>query len=294
MTNNFNANKPKYNQPQLSPEEWAAKKQAEKDSVYQMIDDTAMEISSSPEKFKGFLDTQARMDRYSAANALLIYKQLPTATQLKDFSDWTADNIKINKGSKSVSILEPVEYTKKDGTPGISYNVKKVFDVSQTNGNRIPAPTANRDPHKLAVMMLDSAPVNVETVDNLPYENMGAFYDNNKQTLFMKKGVGDSVAICQCIAQELGHAKLAINSEAYSRKDRGFEAVCVGYMLCKKYGVDTQNFNISNLDEFKGKEPKEIRAKLSKIRTAMSEIHSRVSEEIYRKSQERSNDRGSR
>ena len=33
MTNNFKANKSGYNQPQLSPEEWAAKKQAEKDAV---------------------------------------------------------------------------------------------------------------------------------------------------------------------------------------------------------------------------------------------------------------------
>ena len=41
MTNNFKPNKGGYRQPQLSPEEWKAKKQAEKDAVYQMIDDTA-------------------------------------------------------------------------------------------------------------------------------------------------------------------------------------------------------------------------------------------------------------
>ena len=44
--------------------------------------------------------------------------------------------MKIQKGAKSISILEPVEYAKKDGTTGISYNVKKVFDVSQTNGKK--------------------------------------------------------------------------------------------------------------------------------------------------------------
>lgn len=37
MTNNFKPNKGGYRQPQLSPEEWKAKKQAEKDAVYQMI-----------------------------------------------------------------------------------------------------------------------------------------------------------------------------------------------------------------------------------------------------------------
>ena len=294
MTNDFKASKGGYNKPQLTPEQWAEKKQAEKDAVYKLIDDTAVEVTSSPDKFKAFLDTQARMDRYSAANALLIYKQVPEATQLKDFDDWTKEGVKINKGSKSISILEPVEYTKKDGTPGVSYNVKKVFDVSQTNGKRIPAPTLNRDPQKLVPMMLDSAPVAIETVDELPYDNMGALYDNESQAILVKRGIGDSVAICQCVAQELGHAQLAVNSEAYSRKDCGFDAVCVGYMLCKKYGVDTQNFNISNLDSFKNKEPKAIRDELTKVRGAMNEIHSRVSDEMYRKSQEKSKDRGAR
>ena len=91
----------------------------------QMADETAMGIVASPEKFKAFLDTQSRLDRYSAVNALLIFKQLPEASQLKNFDDWSKDNIKITKGAKSISILEPVEYAKRDGTTGISYNVKK-------------------------------------------------------------------------------------------------------------------------------------------------------------------------
>ena len=65
---------------------------------------------------------------------------------LKDFDDWGKDNVKITKGAKSISILEPVEYTRADGSPGISYNVKKVFDVTQTNGRKAPAVSTNRDP----------------------------------------------------------------------------------------------------------------------------------------------------
>ena len=295
MTNNFKPNKGGYRQPQLSPEEWKAKKQAEKDAVYQMIDDTATAIVQDGEKFRGFLDTQARLDRYSAANAPLIYNQYPKATQLKDCGDWAEEKVSINKGAKSISILEPVEYTKADGTPGVSYNVKKVFDVSQTKGRQTPAPTVNRDPQALVAVMIDTSPVIVEGAPELPHPQMGAFYDNEKQTLFVKKDIGDSVALCQCVAQELGYAQLSIDSDSYSRKDMGFQAMCVGYMLCKKYGVDTKNFAINRIpEEWKNKEPKEIRAELSKTRTAMNEIHSRVSEEMYRQKQERSKDRDSR
>lgn len=291
MTNDFKPRQAGGNQPKLSKEEYAEKKKAEKERVYQMVDETAMQIVSDPEKFKAFLDTQSRMDRYSAANALLIYNQLPEATQLKEFTDWGKDNVKIVKGAKSISILEPVEYTRKDGTNGVSYNVKKMFDVSQTNGRQTPAVSANRDPKALITTMLDASPVQVEATNELPYPNMAAFYNNEKQILYVKRNVGDSVAVAQCVAQELGHAQLSINSDTYSRRDMGFQAVCIGYMLCKKYGVDTQNFAINRIPEgLSSKEPKEIRAELSKTRNAMSEINSRISEELYRKKQERSKD----
>lgn len=219
MTNNFTPAKAGQQSKRLSKEEYAEKMKAEKEAVYQMADDTAKAIVSDPEKFKAFLDTQSRLDRYSAVNALLIFKQLPEASQLKNFDDWSKDNVKIQKGAKSISILEPVEYAKRDGTTGISYNVKKVFDVSQTNGKRPPAPTVNRDPKALITVMLDSSPVEVEATNELPYPNMAAFYNNEEQTLYVKRDVGDSVAVAQCVAQELGHAQLSINSDSYSRAD---------------------------------------------------------------------------
>ena len=189
MTNDFKPAKAGGNQPRLSKEEYAEKKRAEKEKVYQMIDDAAREIVSDPEKFKNFLDTQSRMDRYSAANALLIYSQYPQATQLKDFDDLGKDNVKITKGTKSISILEPVEYTRADSSPGISYNVKKVFDVTQTNGRKAPAVSANRDPKALITTMLDVSPVEVAATDELPYPNMAAFYNNEKQKQWKKTGI---------------------------------------------------------------------------------------------------------
>ena len=86
MTNNFTPAKAGGQRPRLSKEEYAEKMKAEKEAVYQMSDDAAKAIVSDPEKFKAFLDTQSRLDRYSAVNALLIFKQLPEASQLKNFT----------------------------------------------------------------------------------------------------------------------------------------------------------------------------------------------------------------
>ena len=182
--------------------------------------------------------------------------------------------------------------------PGISLKVGQTMNKydenyfnTQTNGRKAPAVSANRDPKALITTMLDVSPVEVASTDELPYPNMAAFYNNEKQTLYVKRNVGDSVAVAQCVAQELGHAQLSINSESYSRRDMGFQAVCIGFMLCKKYGVDTQNFAINRIPEgLASKEPKEIRAELSKTRNAMAEIHSHISDEMFRKKQERSKD----
>ena len=257
MTNDFkNKQSSGARPPRLSPEEYAAKKKAEKEAIYQLLDNTASEVVQSPEKFKTYLDVQSRMDRYTANNALLMYKQFPQASQIKEFDDWAAEGVKVNKGSKTFIILDPYEYTKKDGTIGIDFNLKRVLDVSQ---------------------------------NELPYPDMGAFYKNEDQTLYVKRDIGDSVALCQCVAQELGHAELSMNSEVYSRRDMGFQAVCIGYMLCKKYGVDTQNFAIDRIpDELKNKEPKDIKAELGKTQKAFKEITARVSDELYRQRAERS------
>ena len=277
---------------QLSPQEWAEKKQLEKESVYQLIDSTAEEISENPDKLKAFLDVQARMDKYSSANALLIYSQLPEATRLKDFAGWGEDNVRVKKGAKSISILEPVEYTKSDGSQGISYNVKKMFDVSQTNGKKQPAPTLNRDTDDIIAVMVDTAPVNVELIDEMPQPGMGAFYKNEDQTLYIQRGFDDSVKLVQNIAQELAFAQLSIQSDSYSRRDMGFKAVCVGYMVCKKLGVETKSFAVNRIPaDWKDMDAKAVRSELSQMRSALGEIATRVSDELYRQKQERTKDR---
>ena len=68
MTNDFkNKQSSGARPPRLSPEEYAAKKKAEKEAIYQLLDNTASEVVQSPEKFKAYLDVQSRMDRYTAS-----------------------------------------------------------------------------------------------------------------------------------------------------------------------------------------------------------------------------------
>ena len=52
-----------------NPQKYAENRKAEKERTYQMIDDTASEVSKSPDKLREFLDVQAKFDMYSAEDA---------------------------------------------------------------------------------------------------------------------------------------------------------------------------------------------------------------------------------
>ena len=84
---------------------WVEQKREEREAVYQMIDDAATAAVSSGEQFQLFLNVQARFDRYSASNVLLIAHQRPDATRLADFAAWKDVGVHIKKGESTINLL---------------------------------------------------------------------------------------------------------------------------------------------------------------------------------------------
>lgn len=253
-----------------------------------MNDDAANEVVASLGNYKMYLDTQARLDRYSAINTLLIFHQFPNATKLKSFEDWRSDNVKINKGAKSISILEPVEYVRNDGSSGIAYNVKKMFDVSQTSANSNDSQGFNVSPKEFIVTFLENSGMEVESKNDLPYEGLIAYFDEHDQKIYLKSGVGDVVLLANHIAREVSLAEFANKDENYERSMYAQKANSVAYMLCKKYGVEIKDLKFDRLpQELNAKEPKEIKAELTQMRNTLSEMNNRLSDALYQKRQER-------
>ncbi len=256
---------------------WAEKKQAERQAVYEMADAAAAEVCADGEKFRAYLDTQIRFDRYSATNALLILAQMPEATQLKDFDGWKDAGASIKRQQKGFSILEPGdEYTREDGTIGTSYNVKKVFDISQTTARAKIQPTVSVDDRLLLKALIHRPPVPIQMVDDLP-GNMGALYDHDQQVIFVRRGM-DAPDIFRSVSMELAHAEIGATREDYTRDSAAFSAYCASYMLCKKNGVDVRGYDFSALPEnLRESDPQTQRAALSEIRDTAAGISARMS-----------------
>lgn len=257
-------------------EAWASRKQAERQNIYALADSTAEAVGGDGSKFQAYLDVQARFDRYSATNALLILAQMPQATQLKDFDGWKAEGATIKRQQKGISILEPGnEYKRADGTIGTSYNVKKVFDISQTTARAKAQPLVSVDERLLLKALIHRSPVPIQMEDSLP-GNAGAMYDHEQQMIFVRRGMG-AQDLFRSVSLALAHAEIAASRVDYSRDAAGFPAYCVSYLLCRQNGIDVSGYDFSALpDSLRGSDAQGIRNQLSEIRDTAGSISARM------------------
>lgn len=265
---------PQNNQP-FDKEAWKQQKRKQREMVYSMIDDTAKDVAINSIAFQNYLDVQSRFERYSVANALLILAQRPYATRIADFETWKEQGIYIRKKESGFYILEPgEEYQRDDGTTGISYNLKKMFDISQTGAQKQESHTYPDERSRIKALMAHAlVPIRINNI--LP-EGVDAIYILEEREIHIRKGM-NAGNIFRSLSQELAHAEMDKGDGSYSRSKYDFYAYCVSYMLCKQYGVDVQNFQFDEAPEIlQGMNSQEVRAELSVIRETATEISSRM------------------
>jgi hypothetical protein len=255
---------------QLSREDYAAKKKAEREGIFALADTTALNVAGDSDKLRQYLDVQSTFDRYGMVNALLIMAQNPEATRLGDFEHWKEKGGFVKPGQTGISILEPQEYAKEDGSTGVGYNIKKVFDISQIDARKMKTnPPPCFDERQLLKALLHKAPVQVIAVDIAPPylpENYGALYDQKDNHIIVRKGM-KFADIFRSVAQELAFAGMYNSQDTPA--DTRFSAYCAAYLLCKKYGVDTQVFNFDNAPAvLEGMEAQTVKGELLQIRDA--------------------------
>ena len=257
---------------------WQVRQQQNRENAYAMIDAVLEEISQGKGDLPGYLDIQARFDRYSARNVLLVQKQRPGAVRLGDKAYWREQGIEVLRAElkKPVIILEPGRvYTREDGSVGQYYNAKEVYDISQTTGRNQAQPQVSVDDRLLLKALISRAPVPIQVVDTLP-EGRGAVFNQEQGAIQVRRGM-DAADIFRSVSLELCHVDLEMQTSGYSRSEDSYKAYCASYLLCKKYGVDTRGYDLSGIkDVLAGREPQEIAGELSDIKETANAISTRM------------------
>ena len=93
----------------------------------------AKAVTSSPRDWMGYLDTAAKLYRYSFPDTLLIHAQRPDATACASLELWNGKmNRWVNRGAKGIALIDDTGPTRR---------LRYVFDISDTHmvrGGRTP------------------------------------------------------------------------------------------------------------------------------------------------------------
>lgn len=254
----------------LDREKFKEKKRAELEALYDAVNEETLMIAEDPEKFSAYLRVQARFDRYTVTNAILLLHQFPDAQKLKTFEGWKRDGAPVKRGEKSISILEPYSYTKADRNTVKGFRIKKLFDVSQTDMRQNPGTfLSGVSSRSLLRALLEASPVETEAADTLD-PGKDAVYDQEKQKIYIRKML-EPDDFFRAAAVSIAEAQLAEQGGS-CQEDLRSKAEAAAFMLCVKYGMDPGSLRVKMPETAAQREIKDIKAELSEIRKTFTNI----------------------
>ena len=263
----------------IDREKFKEKKRAELEALYDAVNEETLMIAEDPEKFSAYLRVQARFDRYTVTNVILLLHQFPDAQKLKTFEGWKRDGASVKRGEKSISILEPYSYTKADGNTVKGFRIKKLFDISQTDLKQSPAPFfSGVSRRSLLRALLEASPVEIEAADTLDH-GKDAVYDQEKQKIYIRRML-DPDDFFRAAAVSIAEAQLAEQGVSCGQDELESKAKAIAFMLCVKYGIDPGRLRAKMPGADAQMEIKEIKAELSEIRKTFAGIADRADESI--------------
>jgi hypothetical protein len=260
-------------------EAWAQRKQEERAHLYETIDGMADKTLSDPAALSGYLSMQSRLGRTSVANTLLVLAQKPDASYVMSFDDWHQRGRAVRRNEKVLLVLEAGgEYERADGTIGTGFDVKRVFDVSQTHGQPLRERTQAPIRSRLKALATDT-PVPVRVSDAVSQE-IGALYSDKDNTVYVAQNM-DGETLFAAIACELVNAANMTDSPARD----AFISSCAAGIVCKRYGIDAPDRD-SIPESISGLDTSGKRVVLGSIREAACDIMERVDKNLYAERQQ--------
>ena len=265
-------------------------KQDERNLAFKIVEDTLGSIKRDGKMLQTYLDVQSWFSRYSVSNAVLVTGQKPQATRLGDFNYWKEAGEYIKKGELGILILEPgKEYKRKDGSTGVNYNTKKVFDISQTNSKQQKHPEISRDSRFLMKALVYNPPCEIKAQDDLAERHKTlALYDTADKTLYVAKGYSFD-ELFPSVARELAHAHM--DRDGYERTTGENIAYCVAYIVCKRNGINAVEFKFDKtIAALSAMDDKRLKAELGKVRDIANSISSDMDRMFEKNEKEKSRD----
>ena len=274
--------------PPFDPDEYRERKQAERQELFEMLNEATKEAVSSDEAFNQYIRLQGRLN-YTVSNSLLVFMQKPDAAELREFDDWKERGASIRKNSKSIKILEPYTARTRDGEVFTGFQAKRVLDISQTNALPAKRREVSDKVKFFAIMGISKA--KVEAVEAHTFGD-DVFYDGQQNTIYIRKGLDRESFLKGLIAVEV-QAAVFEQHGAENPEIQNFQAACGAYLIQREYSLADRDARIFVPESLKNMEPKEIRKVLERPAQIYSQMRN-LQRQIVAKQERQSRNQNAR
>lgn len=259
------------------------------------------------EHFKNYLKAISVFHTYSPRNVALIYLQNSNATYVADFEAWKKLKRYVKRGEKGIAIFAPTKISVKcerpllddEGDPKLSaegkplseeaeetrirFRVTHVYDISQTDGEPLPAlcnelQGAVSDYQKIftAIRNISPYPVAFERIDR--YGTKG-YCDYSQQKIAIQLGMSDE-QIIKTLIHEFAHATLHEDSDK-GKKQREIEAESVAFIVSDSLGIDTSGYSFDYVSSLSyGMDAEQLQEILENIQISACGMIQKIDEEM--------------
>jgi hypothetical protein len=236
-----------------------------------------------------YLAAIGRFHRYSLRNVMLIASQKPTATHVAGFHAWHTLGRFVKKGEKGILVLAPIVRRKNENAEQkeidessmpVSFRAAYVFDISQTDGQELPAiGIFNGEPReyreRLAKLVTEQN-ITLEYSDEIaPARGTSA---GGKISLLPGQSPAEEFAT---LAHELAHEMMHRDERrsSTSKRIRETEAEAVAFVICHAIGLETGSASQDYIQLYEG-DAKLLTASLDHIQKTATQILNAIGAEV--------------
>lgn len=310
----------------VTPIELAAENM--RDKVKEITDKLEQGIAAifDSEKYKEFLTTMSKFHNYSVNNSILIMLQKPDASAVAGYNDWVKNFHRyVKKGEKGIKILAPAPYKKEVDVPVLdnsgnrvvgadgkeltehkeikvpAFKVTAVFDVSQTDGEPLPAIAEKLEGNiegyeNFFRILKEISPVPIEFEDIKSSAN--GYFNPVESRIAVSKNLSE-IQTLKTTIHEIAHAKLHAlpdkedtePKDEFTRREKEVQAESIAYTVCQHFGIDTSDYSFGYVAGWSsGKDVKELKESLKIIRETASDMITKIGEKLKTLEMERANE----
>lgn len=242
------------------------KKEKTKELFNKLVNGVTNIIKSG--EFEKFLKFSKNFHNYSFNNIVLIFSQMPEATQVAGFKKWESMGRRLKKGAKGIQIIYPIkkkqtvklqnqesiienEEQKEEKTVEyMSYAYTYVYDISQTFGENMPLEDNRINSNNMIefLQFLKSFSPYPIIEDNLYGGTQGYWSPKYKHIVLKKQlSVDDKVSV---LLHELTHA---LYDDFNYKEDRNLSETfveSVAFIVADYFGLDTSKCSFNYITEY--------------------------------------------